>query len=162
MTKLAIGTLTPYKDKNGRVIKLGDRVKLEGLYFEVIQNDFTDAFVIDGDTGQDELHKVAYMCEVISFTTITVPLPVAPILSLSSKYEDTDAVLKNIWELRNKFAAKYGQHVMPNTVYLGENLVTVLNDNYTSTRSVTDVFGMTIVEVLDTDHISLGTTMTKH
>ncbi len=162
MTKLETGTLTPYKDKNGRVIKLGDRVELEGIYFEVVQNDFTDEFVIDGDTGQEHLYKVAYMCEVISFTTITVPLPEAPILLLSSKYEDADAVLKNIWELRNKFATKYGQHIMPNTVYLGENLVTLLNDNHPYTNSVVDVFGMNIVEVLDTDHISLGTTITKH
>ncbi|AID17800.1 hypothetical protein JBP901_gp088 [Bacillus phage JBP901] len=158
MTKLETGTLTPYKDKNGRVIKLGDRVELEGIYFEVIQNDFTDEFVIDGDTGQEELHKVAYMCEVISFTTITIPLPEAPKLTISSKYKDKDEVLKNLWDLRHKFTERYGIRVVPTTVYLGENLVTMLTEH----SPYTTVFGVKIVEVMETDHMSLGLTLQKH
>ncbi|AHJ87165.1 hypothetical protein BCP8-2_127 [Bacillus phage BCP8-2] len=158
MTKLETRTLTPYKDKNGRVIKLGDRVELEGIYFEVIQNDFTDEFVIDGDTGQEELHKVAYMCEVISFTTITIPLPEAPKLTISSKYKDKDEVLKNLWDLRHKFTERYGIRVVPTTVYLGENLVTMLTEH----SPYTTVFGVKIVEVMETDHMSLGLTLQKH
>ncbi|ALO79608.1 hypothetical protein HOBO_200 [Bacillus phage Hobo] len=161
MTKLSVGTPTPYKDKNGRVVKIGDRVELEGMYFEVTQNDFTDEIVIDGDTGMESLQKISYMCEVISFSQFST-LPEAIDLSLSSKYKDADDVLRNIWELRNKFVAKYGKYVMHNTVYLGENLVTLLNDNHPYTNSVADVFGMRIVEVRETDHMSLGLTVTKH
>lgn len=161
MTKLETGALTPYKDKNGRVMKIGDRVELEGMYFEVTQNDFTDEIVIDGDTGMESLQKIAYMCEVISFSQFAT-LPEAIDLSLSSKYKDADDVMRAIWELKGKFISANGFHYTANTVYLGENLVTLLNDRQPFTDNVKDVFGMAIVEVRHTDHMSLGRTITKH
>jgi len=159
MELLKDGAPTPYVDKNGLKILMGDKVELEGHEFDVTQNCFSGKIVIDGDTGQESLETLAYMCEVILVNRLPIG---APDVCLSSKYKDADDVLKHIWELRNKFATKYGMHVMPNTVYLGENLVTVLNDNHPYTNNVKDVFGMTIIEVMPTDHMSLGTTMTKH
>lgn len=161
MAKLLEGTPTGSVDMLGTGINIGDKVLLDGETFDVIQNDFNDEIVIDGDTGQESLQKVADM--LIVDMGHRYPLMAKEMeIVISSKFKDADDVLRNIWELRNKFATKYGQHVMPNTVYLGENLVTLLNDNHPYTNSVVDVFGMNIVEVLDTDHISLGTTMTKH
>ncbi|AHN66673.1 hypothetical protein Bcp1_198 [Bacillus phage Bcp1] len=164
MEKLKEGQLTPYKDKHGRIIAIGERVELEGCEFDVIQNDFTNEIVIDGDTGQTELRMVAHMCEVIFYSELgkQTLLNEKIDIVLSNKYKDADDVLRNIWELKNKFVAKCGFRLMPNTVYLGENLVTLLNDNHPFTDRVVDVFGMSIVEVLDTDHVSLGLTLEKH
>lgn len=164
MVRLQTGDLTGFQDKNSKSIKIGDTVELEGQEFEVVQNDFTNNIVIDGVTGQEEIRIVAYMCEVNMFKRLVGqnPFPHVMEITVSDKYKDADDVLKHIWELRNKFATKYGMHVMPNTVYLGENLVTLLNDNHPYTNSVKDVFGMTIIEVMPTDHMSLGTTLTKH
>ncbi|AMO25913.1 hypothetical protein Blue_090 [Bacillus phage Deep Blue] len=164
MVRLQTGDLTGFQDKNGKSILFGDTVELEGQEFEVVQNDFTDDIVIDGVTGQEELRIVAYMCEVNMFKRLVgqTTFPQVMEVTVSDKYKDADEVLKHIWELRNKFATKYGLHVMPNTVYLGENLVTVLNDNHPYTNSVVDVFAMKIVEVMETDHMSLGLTLQKH
>ncbi|WPF70177.1 hypothetical protein BCVP_CDS0149 [Bacillus phage BC-VP] len=164
MTKLQTGDLTGFQDKNSKPIKIGDTVELEGQEFEVIQNDFTNNIVIDGVTGQEELRIVAHMCEVNMFKRLVGqnPFPHVMEITVSDKYKDADDVMKAIWELKGKFISANGFHYIANTVYLGENLVTLLNDRQPFTDNVKDVFGMAIVEVRHTDHMSLGRTITKH
>lgn len=60
---------TGLSDKNNHPILLHDTVRLDGLEFEVIRNDFTKEIVIDGDTGQALLQEVCKQCEVVKETT---------------------------------------------------------------------------------------------
>ncbi|AFQ96419.1 hypothetical protein [Bacillus phage vB_BceM_Bc431v3] len=159
MELLKDGTPTPYVDKNGLKILMGDKVELEGHEFDVTQNCFSGKIVIDGDTGQESLETLAYMCEVILVNRLPIG---APDVCLSSKYKDASDLVNNIWELHNKFSDKYGLSNMPNTVYIGENLVTMLGDTQPYTVETMTIFGLKIVEVRETDHMSLGFTLTKH
>jgi hypothetical protein len=56
---------TGLKDKNGKEIKVGDRVLVEGNIYDVITNDFNGNAVIDSDLGQGLLIQVNDKCEVI-------------------------------------------------------------------------------------------------
>lgn len=57
--------MTPYRDINGKLIALDDKVVLDGLTFYVEINPFSGVIVIDDDTGQTALRKVHKQVKII-------------------------------------------------------------------------------------------------
>ncbi|QEG13666.1 hypothetical protein MARVELLAND_144 [Bacillus phage vB_BspM_MarvelLand] len=57
--------MTPYRDKNNKLIALDDKVVLDGLTFYVEINPFSGVIVVDGDTGQEALRNVHKQVKII-------------------------------------------------------------------------------------------------
>lgn len=60
------GDVTDYKDMDGKDIRIGSVVIVDGLEFDVIVNDFNGVIAIDGPTGQAPLAEHHHLCRVIS------------------------------------------------------------------------------------------------
>jgi hypothetical protein len=56
---------TDYKDKEGKVIRIGDFVKYKEEIFNVYENPFSKRAAIDNDYGQCWLSDVHSDCEII-------------------------------------------------------------------------------------------------
>jgi hypothetical protein len=55
---------TGLKDKYGKEIKIGDKVLINGIVYDVITNDFNGSVVVDNEMGQGALSQIHDLCEV--------------------------------------------------------------------------------------------------
>jgi len=57
--------MTPYRDKNNKLIALDDKVEIEDRTYYVEINPFSGVIVVDGDTGQEALRNVHKQVKIV-------------------------------------------------------------------------------------------------